>query len=193
MSREAWPPADAEPLTSFVVAGEPRGAGSKDAIPLGKRIGGRFIPYCRADGTPIVNVVDSTGPLGKAWRKLVKAAAVEALGVAQDLHDGPVAVRVTFYTAGPKARYGTGRNAGILKAGADRYPHRSELSDGTKLGRALEDALNGVVWTDDRRVCDMWWSRRFAPEGAGAVVDIFAMPREVEVSDTIVPAAQLAL
>jgi Holliday junction resolvase RusA-like endonuclease len=91
------------------------------------------------------------------------------------MFDGPVAIRVTFYGESPKGRYGTGRNAQRLKPAAHRLPHRSDLPDGTKLARRLEDALNGLCWTDDRRVCDMWWSRRFG-QGAGARVDIYGMP-----------------
>lgn len=190
---ETWPPAGAEPLVSFIVAGDPKGAGSKDAIPLGKRDrSGRFHPFTRPDGTPMVNVVDSTGPAGKAWRKAIKAAAVVALDHAQELADGPLAVRVTFYGARRKADFGTGRNAGVLKPGSDRYPHRSDLPDGTKLGRALEDALNAVVWTDDRRVCDMWWSRRFGDD-PGAIVDIMAMPRAVTEAQAAELGGQLAL
>ena len=187
---ETWPPADAELLVSFVVSGDPKGAGSKDAIALGKRVGGRFIPYCRKDGTPMVNVVDTSGKPGKLWREAIAQAAMLALGEARELADGPLAVRATFYGASPKRRFGTGRNEGVLKATADRFPHQSDLPDGTKLARALEDALNSVAWADDRRVCDLWWSRRFGQD-PGAVVDILALPVTVEPSQ-VRPAGQLA-
>jgi Holliday junction resolvase RusA-like endonuclease len=177
---ETWPPEHAEPLLSFEVAGEPKGAGSKNAIPLGRwrHVDGRrvFIPVTREGGVPIVNVVDTADDTGgKEWSEAIRAACAGALDAAHELYDGPIAVRVTFYSDGPKGRYGTGRNAEVLKPTADRLPHRAELADGTKLARRLEDALNGLCWTDDRRVCDMWWSRRFG-RGPGARVDLYGMP-----------------
>lgn len=176
---EVWPPEHAELLVSFEVAGQPKGAGSKDAIPLGRwrHVNGakRFIPIVRADGTPIVNVVDSAGAAGKAWSNEIVGACAGALDDAHEMFDGPIAVRVTFYGESPKGRYGTGRNAAKLKDTAHRMPHRSDLPDGTKLARRLEDALNSLLWTDDRRVCDMWWSRRFGA-GPGARVEIYGMP-----------------
>lgn len=190
---EVWPPQGAVALVAFAVDGSPKPAGSKNVIPLGKRDKKtrRFTAYTRQDGTPIFNVTDSSGEDGENWRADVRAAAAQALDAAGDLFDGPLAVRVTFFYPGPKGRYGTGRNAERLKDSADRYPHQGELADGTKLARALEDALNMVVWTDDRRVCDMWWSRRFTdqlePEllervrgGAGAIVDILGLPVSIE-------------
>jgi Holliday junction resolvase RusA-like endonuclease len=176
---ECWPPHLARLLVSFDVSGEPKGAGSKDAIPLGRWRNGpdgkRFIPICRENGVPIVNVVDTAGPLGELWSAEVRAACAGALDSAHEMHDGPIAVRVTFFTEGAKSRYGTGRNSERLKATADLLPHRAQLPDGTKLARRLEDALNSLLWTDDRRVCDLWWSRRFG-RGPGARVDVYGMP-----------------
>jgi Holliday junction resolvase RusA-like endonuclease len=176
---ETWPPEHAQPLVSFEVAGDPKGAGSKDAIPLGRWTaeGGqrRFIPYTRDSGIPIVNVVDSSGKAGTAWREEIRSACAQALDVAHELVDGPIAVRVIFYGESPKKRYGTGRNADTLKPNADRLPHQSDLPDGTKLARALEDALNGLLWVDDRRVCELWWSRKFG-RGPGARVDVYGLP-----------------
>jgi Holliday junction resolvase RusA-like endonuclease len=178
---EQWPPEHYETLVAFEVAGDPKGAGSKDAIPLGRwRVGEdgkrRFHPVFREGGVPVVNVVDTTDKTGgPEWRADIRQACVQALDRAHTLTDDPIAVRVIFYGSSPQSRYGTGRNAEKLKDSADRLPHKSALADGTKLARALEDALNAVLWTDDRRVCDLWWSRRFGRH-AGARVEIFAAP-----------------
>lgn len=174
--RELWPPWGAEPLVSFRVVGEPKPAGSKNAIPLMRfdRELGRRVPIVRDSGVPIVNVTDSSGRAGTEWRADVRAACVAAMDEAQGMVDGPVAVRVTFFRSRPASHYGTGRNAGVLKDSAPAFPHQSKLPDGTKLGRSLEDALNKICWADDRRVCDMWWSRRFGPDGAE--VAIFTLP-----------------
>lgn len=176
---EAWPPEHAELLVSFEVAGEPKGAGSKNAIPLGRWITEdgrrRFKAVYRDGGVPVVNIVDTAGKAGEAWSEEIRAACARALDASHALADGPIAVRVTFYGDSPKSRYGTGRNAEKLKEHADRLPHRSELADGTKLARRLEDALNGLCWTDDRRVCELWWSRRFG-QNPGAKVEVYALP-----------------
>lgn len=172
---ECWPPQDAVLIVSFEVRGDPKPAGSKNAIPLGKRnAAGEFVPFRAKDGRPLINVRDSSGVPGENWRADIRAACVSALDEAHDLADGPLAVRVTFYGARPKGHCGTGRNAGVLKPSAARFPHESKLADGTKLARALEDALNLLCWKDDRRVVDLWWSRRFGTPGAE--VDIFALP-----------------
>lgn len=177
---ESFPPEHYVPVVSFQVAGDPVGAGSKDAIPLGRWVhaGGQrvFKPITRPGGVPIVNVVDTTDKTGgPEWRQAIKDACERALDEAHELIDSPIAVRVTFFGSSPKNRYGTGKNADVLKDSADRLPHAAALSDGTKLARALEDSLNALCWRDDRRVCDLWWSRRFGVN-PGARVDIYAAP-----------------
>lgn len=176
---ETWPPDHAELLVSFEVAGEPKGAGSKDAIPLGRWVTQdghrRFKAVYRDGGVPMVNVVDTAGKAGEEWSEAIRTGCARALDAAHEMFDGPIAVRVTFFGRSPKGRYGTGRNVERLKESADRLPHRSDLPDGTKLARRLEDALNGLCWTDDRRVCEMWWSRAFGRH-PGARVDIYGLP-----------------
>lgn len=174
--REAWPPADSRLLVSFRVSGMPRPAGSKNAMPLGRRdpATNRFIPYTHNDGRPKLNMRDSSGEQGENWRADVRAAVAQELDVAHRLADGPLAVRAVFSAPRAKGHFGTGRNAGVLKATAPAFPHDSKLADGTKLLRAVEDALNMLVWTDDRRIVDAWWSRRFGDPGVH--VTIYALP-----------------
>jgi Holliday junction resolvase RusA-like endonuclease len=31
--------------------------------------------------------------------------------------------------------------------------------------KALKDALNGIVWSDDSRICDLWAEKHYAAEG----------------------------
>lgn len=163
-----WPPRGAELLVAFEVVGMPRPAGSKNAIPLGKRdpVTGVFTPFRnKQTGRPVINMRDSSGVNGENWRADIRAAAANALDEAHELADGPLALEAIFSSPRPKSHYGTGRNAGVLKANAPAFPHTTQLADGTKLMRALEDALNGLVYSDDRRIVESRWSRRFGNPG----------------------------
>jgi Holliday junction resolvase RusA-like endonuclease len=52
-----------------------------------------------------------------------------------------------FVLERPKTDWGTGRNAGRLKPRAPAWPLKRP--DSTKLVRAVEDALTGILWSDD--------------------------------------------
>lgn len=102
----------------------------------------------------------------KPWREAVKHAALEVVGDDFQPLDGPLLVSMVFSFARPKGHFGTGRNAGVLRAGAPLFPcGKPDLS---KLARATEDALTGVVWVDDSRVVEYeLLAKRYAggPEG----------------------------
>lgn len=83
------------------------------------------------------------------WKKTVaQVAGAEMIG--RELLAGPLLLEVTFWMPRPKGHYGTGRNAERLKDSAPRYP--IVKPDTTKLLRALEDALTGIVWRDDAQI-----------------------------------------
>ena len=62
----------------------------------------------------------------------------------------PLLIEATFYVARPKVHYGTGRNAGILKASSPRYP--TGRPDYSNLVKLIKDALtlSGVLPDDDQ-------------------------------------------
>lgn len=66
--------------------------------------------------------------------------------VGRDLWHGPVELVVRFYVPRPKSHYG----AKGLRPVAPSYP--TVAPDVTKLLRAVEDALKGIVWRDDSQV-----------------------------------------
>lgn len=66
---------------------------------------------------------------------------------------GPVEISLEFYMPRLKAHFGTGKNAGVVKADAPVW-HTSK-SDLDKLVRCALDALTGIVWKDDSQVCEM--------------------------------------
>ena len=63
----------------------------------------------------------------------------------------PLSLTIKFCELRLSSHYGTGRNAGKLKPSAPEYPYRTQTGDLTKLVRAVEDALEGLAFVNDRR------------------------------------------
>jgi crossover junction endodeoxyribonuclease RusA len=82
---------------------------------------------------------------------------------------GPVGVMLTFYLARPKAHYGTGRNAGVLKPDAPIF--HTGTPDVDKLVRGVLDALTQArVWRDDCQVASLFADKRYAEQTGVRVV-----------------------
>ena len=83
----------------------------------------------------------------KAWRTRIAEAGERAMA-GRPILRGPVGLETHFYIARPRSHFGIHGN---LLPSAPPYPiGRPDLS---KLIRAAEDALKGVVWYDDALVC----------------------------------------
>jgi Holliday junction resolvase RusA-like endonuclease len=140
---------------SFDVRGKPQPAGSKRAFPIRRKEGGIGV------------AVTDDNPRAKGWQAEVAYAgvvAMEAIGVTLPWED-PLGLAVIFTLRRPKGHFGTGRNARNLKPTAALWP--TVKPDASKLVRAIEDALTGVVWTDDARVVEQLVTKRYGePEGA---------------------------
>ncbi len=117
----------------FFVPGIPQPGGSKKAF---------VIP-----GTNRASVVEDC-KRNMPWRNNVQAAALAAYS--GPLIDGALYLEVTFFMPRPKSHFRTGKNAHILRDSAPKYP--TTKPDRTKLLRALEDALTGVLWHDDTQI-----------------------------------------
>lgn len=117
----------------FFVPGIPKPAGSKRVF-INKKT-----------GTPIVTDDCKTG---RDWKADVKHFAFQEYQGPPLI--GPLRLAVHFYMPRPKYHYGTGRNAGVLKASAPSW--HTVKPDRTKLLRAVEDALTGVLWADDAQI-----------------------------------------
>jgi crossover junction endodeoxyribonuclease RusA len=115
-------------VISFTVPGRAQPAGSKRAFIRG--------------GRPVV--VDAN-PNAGAWKERVALVAAQA-------HrgppiTGPVELSITVRLLRPQGHW---KKSGGLVKDAPEYPIvRPDL---TKLVRALEDALTGIVWLDDSQV-----------------------------------------
>lgn len=146
---------------AFTVLGLPQPGGSK-----------RAFPFKGKDGRLHVSVSDAN-PKAKSWMLAVAMAARAAIGENAPLLTSALELSVTFTFPRPKGHYGSGRNAGKVKASAPQY--HTTRPDRTKLLRALEDALTGVLWKDDAQVVDGPTTKLYG-EVAGAHVRVCTLP-----------------
>lgn len=141
-----------EPVT-FTVLGRPQPAGSKKGFVNPKT--GRVI-------------ITDDAKKSRPWKSVCSGDAHVAMA-GRVLLDGPLGFKVTFYVQRPKSHFGTGRNARTLKDSAPAYP--AVKPDTTKLVRAIEDALTGIVWRDDAQVVTQVAFKRYGePERAEVTV-----------------------
>jgi Holliday junction resolvase RusA-like endonuclease len=140
---------------TFTVIGEPKPGGSKTAQPVYK--GGR--PLMK-NGRPVI-ATRPDNPKTRPWMNSVAETAVHEWGPREECAvDGPVFLELDFYFPRPDGHYGTGRNAGKLKPSAPLWPARGGY-DTDKLVRAVLDALQGIVFTNDRRVVKVVAERKY--------------------------------
>lgn len=101
----------------------------------------------------------------KPWRQDVVTAAVEAINMTNGFEKftGPVSVHIAFYFSRPKYHYGTGRNAGILKAGAPHF--QTTNPDLDKCVRSTFDALTtSGIWQDDNLAAHISAYKKYADQ-----------------------------
>lgn len=122
-------------IVSFTVYGQPQPRGSKV---VGRTKNGRSYVRDSAKGS-------------YPWMKDVAQAAGIAM-IGKPLLTGPVRVDLDFYRARPKAHYGSGKNAEVLKASAPKRP--IVAPDAGKLARGVQDAMKGSVYRDDAQIVE---------------------------------------
>ncbi|MFD7793562.1 RusA family crossover junction endodeoxyribonuclease [Streptomyces sp. NPDC059759] len=125
----------------------------------------------------------------KPWREAVKSAALD--GIAYDESwmplDEPVRLDVVFTLRRAKHHYGTGKNAGVLKASAPQFP--TGKPDLDKLVRSTQDALKDAgVLHDDSVVTAVFAAKAYPLTGAdalshpGAVIRVWRLNTPKEAS-----------
>lgn len=162
-------------VLAFTIPGRPQQRGSKSAQ----------VKY-NSDGQPItkngrvLTFATDDNEKSKVWMAEVRAAAFEAMRGCP-LLASPLALSITFHFKRPSSHFGSGRNSGSLKASAPLL--HAQSPDLAKLIRCLEDGLTGVVWTDDKLVCDYLppMGRRWTETSERAEVKIYA-PADVAVA-----------
>jgi Holliday junction resolvase RusA-like endonuclease len=117
----------------------------------------------------------------RPWRDNVRSAALEARGDTEPIL-GPVEVDIVFTFDRPAGHFGTGRNAGMLKASSPAYPANLTSGDIDKLQRSCFDALTDAqVWKDDAQVVrveadKLYAGHQHALAGPGCVIHVRPMP-----------------
>lgn len=137
----------------FTVLGQAQPAGSKRALPLNGKLGGRAI---------IVDANRKSAP----WKSHV--AAVARQHYAEALLRGPLSVTFLFFTPRPAGHIG--RKGNVLPS-APMYP--TVRPDVLKLARGCEDALTGVLWHDDAQIVQEHLEKRY---GEPARVEVLVEP-----------------
>lgn len=138
---------------SFLVYGEARPQGSKRSVAIYR--GGKPVMH---QGRVMTRVINDNPHLGD-WRQQVATEAVLKWGGIPLARTVPVRLFLTFYRPRPASHFGTGKNLEKLKPSAPPYP--TTKPDTVKLARAVEDALTGIVWTDDSQVVEHVLQKRW--------------------------------
>lgn len=162
-------------MIAFDVLGTPAPKGSGRAIMVGGRA--RHV----ASGS------DTNARRLKSWDVALREAARLAVGevAAPPFVGVPLRMTVVFRMQRPAGHWGTGRHAGHLKPGAPMFP--ATKPDSSKLLRATEDSLIGIVFDDDSRIVDTHIVKVYAAPGdEGARITIDKLPA------TIAEAGQLS-
>lgn len=140
-------------LLEITVAGQAAPAGSKAADPVMRELpGGERVPVLDEKGKPRFRQRHSSGTT-KPWMNTVAQQAAYAWG-SKPLLEGAVWVEILSLEPRPKGHYRSGQFSHILHPNAPAYPHKTKTGDSDKLRRAVQDALTGVVYLDDKLVVD---------------------------------------
>lgn len=119
-------------ITEFFISGHPMPAGSKKFVGMNKKTGRALI-------------VDQSGHKGKVWRDVCQKTA--KLHYQGPLIEEAMDVDMIFFLPRPKNHFNS--KGGLKKSAPWRHIVKP---DKTKLGRAVEDAMTGVIWKDDSRI-----------------------------------------
>lgn len=110
----------------------------------------------------LIDASDKTKP----WMSVVSAYAREAYS--GELLTGPLSCTMEFRALRPKGHY---CKTGLNKKGREA-PYPIVKPDLTKLVRAAEDALTGIIWRDDSQVCEHWNKKRYVDRDPGVLIEI---------------------
>jgi Holliday junction resolvase RusA-like endonuclease len=133
-------------LIEFFVAGKPQTAGSKRAFVIKK--GGVYTGRA---------IVTDDNPKARDWKSDIRNEAQKAWS--GPLLTGAIRLRLAFQVSRPQGHFRTGKCSGMVKDSAPMLP--TTKPDATKLLRAVEDALTGVIWKDDSQITTQVITKRY--------------------------------
>lgn len=157
----------------FFVPGVAKPGGSKTAGAIYRKgPDGRPVPVVNEHGRVLTTTREACKG-NPAWRATVATAARAAYEGAPI--DEPLFLGVLFLISRPKSHLSA---RGGLKPSAPPYP--TGKPDATKLMRAVEDALKGILYVDDSRCVAAWASKVYTLGQAGAWVTLLpaSTPRD---------------
>jgi Holliday junction resolvase RusA-like endonuclease len=127
--------------------------------------GSKTIGRNRHGGTWIRDASKRSGD----WKRTVAQAAGGVMAE-RELLEGALELRVVFHLPRPRGHYGKRG----LRPSAPGWP--TARPDTTKLLRAVEDALTGIVWRDDAQIVRQHAEKRYAESVARVEVEVGMAP-----------------
>ena len=114
------------------------------------------------------------------WRK---AVAYEVRRLVDIPYDGPLDLTMVFSFPRPKSHYGTGKNSNLIKGSAPL--HHIQKVDIDNVIKSSLDAMNGVLYQDDKQVTRVSAEKRWAPRPdlAGLALQVSSSALREEESD----------
>lgn len=131
-------------------------------VPQGSKVANHHAPGVR----------DANAKKLKPWRAEVAGAVADRIAeTGWSTLDEACEVEISFFHQRPGGHYGTGRNAGVLKASAPRW--KSTAPDADKLARSILDSLTTArAFRDDGRVARLVVEDRWADQATGARITV---------------------
>lgn len=150
----------------------------------------------KVDGTPVPQPrirVSTRGGFARAyvpqkhpvhaWRKLVADSVQEALVEAEQegaFNGVPLSIHFAFLLPRVKSHFRANIIGNELKPSAPDRPISQRSGDASNYLKAVEDALNGVLYLDDSWIVDVRATKKYADyqleETPGVVVQLMVMP-----------------
>ena len=75
---------------------------------------------------------------------------------------GPLALEIWFHIKRPKGHFGTGKNAGVLKPSAPKYPNKKPDID--NMLKFYMDCMNTVIFHDDSAIITVNAHKRYSKD-----------------------------
>ncbi len=103
------------------------------------------------------------------WKSKARAAMlkeVESMGVEPPLFKGPVGIKLVAVFKLPDAKH--------RKRKPVERSYRTSRPDWSNILKAVEDAGNGILWHDDKQLCQFIGTKLTGRQGEGAKTEIVA-------------------